>query len=124
MKIKIEDILKLDCRIPEQKEFLSDKFKKIPYIEKNIDNIKKDKNLIKDITEEILENKGFTYNTLTHHERRYYTAAVYDKKYRDTKGNTKLYTLYAIDKKEIYIKLCVFAYYIRKFQENKKEQNQ
>lgn len=113
MKIKIEDVLKLDCRIPEQRKFLVDKFRNIPYIEENLEDPRDIKRL-KEVTREFLENKGFSYNTLTFHERRFYTLAVYDKINKNELGSSMLYTLYALDKKEMYIKLCVFAHYFRK----------
>lgn len=111
--MKIEDVLRIDCRDADNRKFLIKKFKSIPFVKENLENPKDIKEL-KEITRELTENLKFHYNTLTKHERRYFTMALYDDNYSAKKtGSYKIYTLYALDRREAYLKLCVFTYYSR-----------
>ena len=117
--MKIEDTLRLDCREKENRDFLLEKFKKIPFIKENLTDLK-DMKQLKEVTIDLVTSLFFKFNTLTKHEHRYVTLAVYDKANTKPNGDMLIYTLYALDKKEMYIKLCVFCYYMRRSVENGK----
>lgn len=110
--MKIEDVLRLDCREKENREFLSKKFKKIPFVQQNLEDPKDIKQL-RDVTIDLITSLFFKFNTLTKHEHRYVTLAIYDKANLKKNGDQQIYTLYALEKKEMYVKLCVFCYYMR-----------
>ena len=119
--MKIEDVLRIDCRVKENKEFLIEKFKKIPFIKENLTD-PKDIKQMKEVTIDLVTSLFFKFNTLTKHEHKYVTIALYDKANMRPNGDQMVYTLYALDKREMYIKLCVFCYYMRRSVEKTKDE--